>query len=107
VPTDWQQSIALDGSIGQFLVMARQDKHSDRWFVGATSNEQARTLQLKLDFLDKQRAYDLVIYQDAPDAHWQTKPMAYEIKRQTVSSTDVLTLALQPGGGAALVLIPR
>ena len=107
VPTDWQQSVALDGKIGQYLMMARQDKHSERWFVGATSNEQARTLQLPLQFLDKNRSYDLVMYQDAADAHWQTNPMAYQIQRRLVSSKDLLTLKLAPGGGAALVLIPR
>ena len=107
VPTDWQQSVALDGKIGQYLVMARQDKHSERWFVGATSNEQARTLQLPLQFLDNNRSYDLVIYQDAADAHWQTNPMAYQIQRRQVSSKDMLTLKLAPGGGAALELIPR
>jgi alpha-glucosidase len=107
VPTDWQQSMALDGKIGQYLVMARQDKHSERWFVGATSNEQARTLQLPLQFLDNNRNYDLVIYQDAADAHWQTNPMAYQIQRRQVSSKDVITLQLAPGGGAALELTPR
>lgn len=44
VPTDWQQSMVLDGKIGQYLVMARQGKHSNRWFVGATGNEHARPL---------------------------------------------------------------
>ena len=107
VPTDWQQSMALDGKIGQYLVIARQDKHSERWFVGANSNEQARTLQLPLQFLDKNRSYDLVMYQDAADAHWQTNPMAYQIQRRQVSSKDLITLKLAPGGGAALELIPR
>ncbi|WP_031570842.1 glycoside hydrolase family 97 protein [Rheinheimera texasensis] len=107
VPTDWQQSIALDGKIGQYLVVARQDKHSERWFVGATSNEQARTLQLPLQFLQQNRSYDAVWYQDAADADWQTNPMAYQIKRRTVSSKDVLELKLAPGGGAAIEFIPR
>ena len=107
VPTDWQQSIALDGKIGQYLVMARQDKASEHWFVGATSNEQARTLQLPLQFLQQNRSYDAVWYQDAADAHWQTNPMAYQIKRRTVTSKDVLELKLAPGGGAAIEFIPR
>lgn len=107
VPTDWQQSIALDGKIGQYLVIARQDKASERWFVGATSNEQARTLQMSLQFLQQNRSYDAVWYQDAADAHWQTNPMAYQIKRRTVTSKDVLELKLAPGGGAAIEFIPR
>ena len=107
VPTDWQQSIALDGKIGQYLVVARQDKHSERWFVGATSNEQARRLSLPLSFLDADKTYDAVLYLDAPDAHWQTNPMAYQIKRRTVTSQSVLELPLAPGGGVAIELVPR
>jgi alpha-glucosidase len=107
VPTDWQQSIALDGKIGQYLVVARQDKHSKRWFVGATSNEQARTVRLPLSFLDADKTYDAVLYLDAPDAHWQNNPMAYQIQRRTVSSKDVLALSLAAGGGAALEFVPR
>lgn len=107
VPTDWQQSVALDGKIGQYLVMARQDKHSNRWFVGATSNEQARTVKLPLSFLDADKIYDAVLYLDAPDAHWQTNPMAYQIQRRAVNSKDVLELSLAPGGGAAMEFVPH
>lgn len=106
VPTDWQQSIALDGKIGQYLVMARQDKHSDSWFVGATTNEQARTLTLPLDFLTQGVVYQLVAYQDAADADWRRNPMAYQIHRQQVRAGDRLQLVLAAGGGAALQLTP-
>jgi alpha-glucosidase len=102
VPTDWQNSIALQGKIAEFLVVARQDKRSADWYVGATTNEDGRTLNLALDFLDPKQRYLVTFYQDAADAHWQRNPMAYEIKQQQVSSSDVLSLVLQPGGGAAL-----
>lgn len=106
VPTDWQQSIALDGKIGQYLLIARQDKHSARWFVGATSNEQARSLTLKLDFLTKGQAYELIAYEDASDAHWRSNPGAYQIRKMRVTAADSLQLELAAGGGAALQLTP-
>ncbi len=106
VPTDWQQSIALDGKIGQYLLIARQDKHSARWFVGATSNEQARSLTLKLDFLTKGQAYELIAYEDASDAHWRSNPGAYQIRKMRVTAADSLQLKLAAGGGAALQLTP-
>ena len=104
VPTDWQQSIALQGKIGEYLVVARQDKHSSDWFVGATTNEQARELRLPLDFLDPGKVYDLTLYADGKDADWQHKPMAYVIEQRQVRAGDILSLQLQPGGGAALKL---
>lgn len=106
VPTDWQHSQALQGKIGQYLLVARQDKHSENWFVGATTNEDARTLTVKLDFLKAGQRYQLTAYLDAADAHWRHKPMAYQIKQQIVSAADTLTLPLAPGGGAALQFTP-
>jgi len=106
VPTDWQQSTALQGKIGQYLVMARQDKHSDNWYLGATSNEQARTLKQPLSFLKAGTRYQMIAYTDAADAHWETNPEAYQIKRSEVTAKDTISLILQPGGGAAIEFIP-
>lgn len=106
VPTDWQQSIALQGKIGQYLVIARQDKHSDNWYLGATSNEEARTLEQPLSFLKAGTRYQMIAYTDAADAHWETNPEAYEIKRSEVTAKDKITLSLQLGGGAAIEFIP-
>ena len=106
VPTDWQQSQALQGKIGQYLVIARQDKHSDNWYLGATSNEDARTLEQPLSFLKAGTRYQMIAYTDAADAHWETKPEAYQIKRSEVTAKDTISLVLQPGGGAAIEFIP-
>lgn len=106
VPTDWQQSQALQGKIGKYLVIARQDKHSDNWYLGATSNEEARTLEQPLSFLKAGTRYQMIAYTDAADSHWETKPEAYQIKRSEVTAKDKITLTLQPGGGAAIEFIP-
>jgi alpha-glucosidase len=106
VPTDWQQSQALQGKIGHYLVIARQDKHSENWYLGATSNEEARTLQQPLSFLKAGVRYQMIAYTDAADSHWETKPEAYAIKRSEVTAKDTIPLVLQPGGGAAIEFIP-
>lgn len=102
VPTDWQQSIALDGEIGEYLVTARQDRHSEDWYLGATTNEKARKLKVKTTFLTPGKRYTLVRYEDGEDADWETNPASYKITTETIKGGDTLTLALQPGGGAAL-----
>jgi len=107
VPTDWAQSQALQGKVGEYLVVARQDRHSSTWYLGATSNEQARELNVPLDFLSPNQGYQLTIYQDAADADWQTNPAAYQIVKRSARRGDVLTLKLAPGGGAAVVLTPK
>ncbi|MBU2278745.1 MAG: glycoside hydrolase family 97 protein, partial [Gammaproteobacteria bacterium] len=107
VPTDWQQSIALQGKIGEYLVVARQDRHSANWFLGATSNEQARQLTVPLDFLTPGKSYQMIRYQDAADAHWETNPMAYHIDKSIIKAGSNLVLQLQPGGGTAIEFIPQ
>ncbi|NHN37359.1 glycoside hydrolase family 97 protein [Pseudomaricurvus alcaniphilus] len=103
VPTDWQESRALQGEIGEFLVIARKDRHSEDWYLGATSNETPRQLSIKLDFLDAGR-YQATIYRDGEQAHWRTNPEDYVIESKKVKAGQVLKLDLKPGGGAAVRL---
>lgn len=105
VPTDWQDSKALQGDIGEYLVMAREDRHSDNWYLGAITNEKPRTLSVKLDFLKPGTSYALTRYQDGKDADWESNPESYEIKTEQVTAGETITLNLAPGGGAALQFV--
>ena len=49
VPTSWDETRVLAGDIGEFIVIARRSKGG--WFVGAMTNEAARTVKVPLDFL--------------------------------------------------------
>ncbi|MEH8019344.1 glycoside hydrolase family 97 protein [Rheinheimera muenzenbergensis] len=102
VPTDWAQSQALQGEVGDFVVFARQDKHSEDWYLGALTDEQARTLTVKLDFLPAGKRYTAQIYRDGKDADWRTKPYEMIIEQQSVTASDSLTLPLASSGGAAI-----
>ena len=50
-------------------------------FIGAITDEDARSFDIKLDFLSDEK-YEMTIYQDAKDAHWETNPMKYEIEKR-------------------------
>lgn len=102
VPTDWAQSKALQGEVGDFVVFARQDKHSDDWYLGALTDEQPRNISVKLDFLPAGKRYTAQIYRDGKDADWRTKPYQMIIEQRSVSAADSLTLPLAGSGGAAI-----
>jgi alpha-glucosidase len=102
VPTDWEQSRTLQSEIGDFVVVARQQRGGADWYLGAITDENARTLHLPLDFLAPGKSYEAQIYADAPGADYRTNPQALRIERRSVTSKDVLDLALQPGGGTAI-----
>ncbi len=75
---------------------------TDDWYVGCTAGEVGHESKLPLDFLDKDRKYEAIIYADAKDAHYATNPQAYTIKRQKVNAGTKLKLKAAPGGGYAI-----
>lgn len=102
VPTDWQHSIALDGDVGEFMVVARQDRHSSDWYVGAASNELARQYTLVTDFLAPGVPYRADIYADGDNAHWRDNPMDVQISHRVIRGGDSVVIDMKPGGGAAI-----
>ncbi len=99
---DWSK--ALQGEPGDYIVVAR--RAGERYFLGASTNDEARTLAVPLDFLDEGQTYEAVIYADADDAHWRDNPTSYKIVRATVTPTDTLHIKMAPGGGQAITFSP-
>ncbi|MCG8581823.1 MAG: glycoside hydrolase family 97 C-terminal domain-containing protein, partial [Bacteroidales bacterium] len=106
VPVDWEQTKVLDAKIGKYITVARKDRDSKSWFIGAATNEEGRTSSIDCSFLDKGCQYEAIIYKDGDAAHWKTNPKEYEILTQYVNSGDVLKLNMAPGGGLAISLKP-
>ena len=106
VPVDWAETRVLAGAIGDAVVIARKDRHSDDWYLGAATDEQARALPTRLDFLDAGRRYVAEVYRDADDADWQTNPLATTIETGIVDASTVLPVRLAAGGGQAVRLRP-
>lgn len=102
VPTDWQDSIALHGEVGDFAVIARQQKDSDDWFLGGITDEHARTVVIPLSFLEKGRQYEAQIYRDGANADWLTRPYDIKIESLQLNSSDSITLNMASSGGAAI-----
>lgn len=102
VPTDWETSRTLQGAVGDFVVVARQQRGGGDWYLGAISDEQARTLLQPLSFLTPGKRYEAQIYADGPGADYRTNPLALAIGRRVVTAANRLTLTLAPGGGTAV-----
>jgi hypothetical protein len=102
VPVDWDDTRILEAEPGDYITIARKEKGKDNWFMGAITDENARTATILLNFLQKGKKYKAVIYEDAPGADWKTNPEAYSIRRLPVDSNTRLKLSLAPGGGTAI-----
>jgi len=107
VALDWDDTRYIEAEPGDYVVVARKTKGKNEWFVGAMSDEQRRTFDVPLEFLDPGITYTATIYADAADAHWAKKPMAYRISSMDVDRTSILTLECAEGGGAAVTIRPR
>ncbi|MEW9799478.1 glycoside hydrolase family 97 protein [Alteromonas sp. CYL-A6] len=107
VPTDWEKTVALQGEVGDFVVVARKEKKhreysGNDWYLGAITNEDARNLAIPLTFLDEGVTYEAQIYRDTKDTDWQTNPYAMAIESRKVSKGDALNIRLASAGGVAI-----
>ena len=102
---DCDESRALQGEPGEFVAIVR--RAGEKYFLGAATNEDARTLTVKLDFLKPGVSYDAAIYADAPDTDLDTNPAAYVINHRTVTADDTLEVVMAGGGGQAVSFIPK
>ena len=106
VGVDWDTSIVLNGEIGDFITIARKQRNTDKWFLGSITDENARVINVSLNFLEAGRKYTATLYEDAVDSHWDKNPTSYKIENKIVVSSDTLQLNLAPGGGTAVSFIP-
>ncbi len=106
VPTDWEESRALAGEVGDYVAFARKQRGGEDWFIGALTDEHAREIDVSLEFLHPGRKYIATIYADGPKAHWQTNPFDLRVYDLEVTSADSLNLVMAASGGAAIRLRP-
>jgi alpha-glucosidase len=102
VPTDWDDSVALAGEVGEYVAIARKQRGTDDWYLGALTDENPRALTLKLGFLDPKARYVAEIYRDGPRADWKTRPYDLVLEKRPVTASDTLQLRLASSGGVAV-----
>ncbi|NOU51909.1 glycoside hydrolase family 97 protein [Pseudoalteromonas sp. JBTF-M23] len=107
VPTDWEHSIALSGEVGDYVVFARKERQRGKysgndWYLGAITDEQTRSIDVPLHFLEADKKFEAQIYQDGKDAQWKNNPYEIHISKRIVTAKDTLTLKLATSGGTAI-----
>lgn len=97
VPSTWDETRVLSGTIGEHIAIAR--RAGETWYIGAMSNETARTLQLPLDFLPAGR-HRATLWLDGE------APTDVRRSEQAIDAGGRLVLQLASGGGAAVRVSP-
>lgn len=105
VGVDWDRTEVLNGEVGDFVTIARQERGTGNWFLGSITDEQAREITITFDFLDEEKTYKASVYKDGADAHFRTNPTSIEIEQMEIKKGDSKTFRLAEGGGLAISLI--
>lgn len=102
VPTVWDQTVALDGKIGEYIAIAR--RKNDVWYVGGMTNWDKRDLTVDLSFLGEGN-YQIEIFKDGINADRAARDYKKEIT--PVPPNKKITVTMMPGGGFAAKIFKK
>ena len=105
VAVDWDDSKYIEAEPGDYITVARKAKGTGNWFVGGITDENARTANFTLDFLEPGKQYVATLYADGKDADYKENPTSYQIKKGIVTSKTKMSVKEARSGGFALSLI--
>ena len=105
VAVDWDDSKYIEAEPGDYITVARKAKGTGNWFVGGITDENARTANFTLDFLEPGKQYVATLYADGKDADYKENPTSYQIKTGIVPSKTKLSVKEARSGGFALSFI--
>ena len=102
IPTTWDETIPLEGKVGEYIAMAR--RKGDLWYIGVMSNEASRNLTLDLGFLGR-GTFEMEYIRDGINAGMHAED--YKKETRTVRSQDKIEIELAPAGGWAAIIRPN
>ncbi len=103
-PTSWDETVTLEGKIGEYVVVAR--RKGDSWYVGGMNDWTARDVSINLSkILHKDKSYNAEIIRDTENSNKLALDYTREIKE--VSSDTNLKIRMEQGGGFAIKITPQ
>ncbi|MBQ7810999.1 MAG: glycoside hydrolase family 97 protein [Bacteroidales bacterium] len=97
VPTVWDETVALDGKVGEYIVMAR--RKGDVWYIGGLAGHQAKDVSIDLSLIGE-GCRKVELFKDGVNAERH----AEDYEKVTFSSEGTFDVHMAPGGGFAAVI---
>lgn len=98
IPTVWDESIVLDGKMGEYIVTARRS--GNVWYVGGITDWTARDIEVDCSFLGDDKTHNATLFKDGVNAHRVGRD--YKRESLSINKNSKLKIHLAPGGGFAL-----
>ncbi|MEO1260471.1 MAG: glycoside hydrolase family 97 protein [Bacteroidota bacterium] len=105
VGVDWEQTLVLNGEVGDYVTIAREEKGTGNWFIGSITDENERDIMIEFDFLEDGKNYQANIYKDAGGADYNKNPTFVDTEKIKISKGAKKSYRLAKGGGLAISLI--
>ncbi len=102
IPTSWDDSVALDGEMGKYAMIAR--RKGDVWYVGGMCDWNGRLVEIDFSKFLTKGSYKVEMFIDGENAN----RIATDCKREVikVKSTDKIKVQMKNGGGFAMKITP-
>ena len=97
VPTVWDETIVLDGKVGDYIITAR--RKGDTWYVGAMTDWTERDLKVDVSKLFEGQV-NVEAWQDGKVAH----KFGNDYQKKTYTAEGIIDIHLAPGGGWAAII---
>ena len=99
VPTVWDETIALDGKIGEYVLIAR--RKAGKWYIAGLTDWNAREVTVDLSqFVSGAKGETMVLWKDGINAD----RAACDYKRVEMNIQDSIAVSMAPGGGFVIVV---
>lgn len=99
VPEVWDETVALDGKVGEYIAIAR--RKGDKWYVGVLGNWDERTVTLDLGFLGE-GSFDMTVFKDGVNANKAARD--YKKTAEELPASKKLDAKLAQGGGYVAII---
>ena len=97
VPTVWDETLAIDGKVGEYIVIARRS--GEDWFIGGITGQNACDVNIDLSFLGEGK-WKMTLFTDGINSERH----AEDYKKVENEVNGSLTVHMSKGGGFALKL---
>ena len=102
VPETWDETVAMDGKIAEYIVMAR--RKGDAWYIGAMTDWNAREITVDLSFLGE-GDYEIEAFSDGANADKAARDYRHDCK--PLPADRKISVKMAPGGGFAARIVKK
>lgn len=98
VPTVWDETVVLDGKVGDYIITAR--RKGDTWYIGAMTDWTERDLKVDISRLVGDAQVNVEAWQDGKVAH----KFGNDYQKKTYIAKESIDIHMAPGGGWAAII---